>query len=67
MEIVHRQCAGLDVHKKTVVATILIEEEQGGLYKETRTFETYLLTTGGDGEGRQAKKRLDSIKCLNAR
>ena len=40
MEIVHRQCAGLDVHKKTVVATILIEEEQGGLYKETRTFET---------------------------
>jgi transposase len=40
MDVVHKQCAGLDVHKKTVVATILIEEEQGGLYKETRTFET---------------------------
>jgi transposase len=40
MDIVHRQCAGLDVHKKTVVATLLIEEEQGGLYKETRTIET---------------------------
>ena len=40
MDIVHRQCAGLDVHKKTVVATTLIEEELGVLYKETRTFET---------------------------
>ncbi len=40
MDTVHSHCAGLDVHKKTVVATILIQEEQGGVHKETRTFET---------------------------
>jgi hypothetical protein len=40
MEIVHTHCAGLDVHKKTVVAAIIIPDGQGGLRKETRTFET---------------------------
>lgn len=35
MEILYRYCAGLDVHKKTVVATILTPEQ-----KETRTFGT---------------------------
>lgn len=35
MEIVHTYCAGLDVHKKTVVAAILVPGK-----KETRTFET---------------------------
>jgi transposase len=35
MEIVHTNCAGLDVHKKTVVAAILVPGK-----KETRTFET---------------------------
>jgi hypothetical protein len=30
----------LDVHKQPVVATSLLEEEPGGLNKETRTFET---------------------------
>ena len=35
MEVLYRYCAGLDVHKKTVVATILTPEK-----KETRTFET---------------------------
>ena len=40
MEIVHTHCAGLDVHKKTVVATILVPDGQGGVFKETRTFET---------------------------
>jgi len=40
MDIVHTHCAGLDVHKKTVVATILVPDGQGGLHKETRTFET---------------------------
>jgi transposase len=40
MEVVHTQCAGLDVHKKTVVAAIMVPDGQGGVYKETRTFGT---------------------------
>jgi len=40
MEVVHTQCAGLDVHKKTVVVAIIVPDGQGGLYKETRTFGT---------------------------
>ncbi len=40
MDIVHTHCAGLDVHKKTVVASIIVSKEGGGLYRETRTFET---------------------------
>jgi len=35
MEIVHTHCAGLDVHKKTVVAAIIVPGQ-----KEVRTFET---------------------------
>lgn len=35
MEIVHTDCAGLDVHKKIVVAAIIVAGK-----KETRTFET---------------------------
>jgi transposase len=40
MEIEHTQCAGLDVHKKTVVAAIIVPDGQGGLRKEVRTFAT---------------------------
>jgi transposase len=40
MEIEHTQCAGLDVHKKTVVAAIIVPDGQGGLRKEVRTFST---------------------------
>jgi transposase len=43
MEILYSRCAGLDVHKKTVVATILVSNDQGQIKKETRSFET---TTG---------------------
>lgn len=35
MDIVHTYCAGLDVHKKTVVAAIIVPGK-----KETRTFDT---------------------------
>ena len=35
MQVVHERCAGLDVHKKTVVASVLSPEGQ-----ETRTFGT---------------------------
>ena len=40
MEILHPRCSGLDVHKKVVVATILVSDEHGLLTKETRSFET---------------------------
>lgn len=40
MEIVHKACAGLDVHKKTVVAAIIVAGERGELRKEVRTFGT---------------------------
>src|SRR3989304_1810047 len=35
MQVVHERCAGLDVHKKTVVASVITPEGQ-----ETRTFGT---------------------------
>lgn len=40
MDVVYTQCAGLDVHKKTVVAAIIVPDGQGGWHKETRTFGT---------------------------
>jgi len=40
MEVIHTHCAGLDVHKKTVVATISIPDGRSGVLRETRTFET---------------------------
>jgi len=40
MEIEHTHCAGLDVHKKTVVAAIIVPDGKNGLLKEVRTFGT---------------------------
>jgi transposase len=40
MEIVNTHCAGLDVHKRIVVAAIIVPDTKGGLHRETRTFET---------------------------
>jgi transposase len=40
MEVVHTHCAGLDVHKKTVVAAVIVPTPQGGLLEKTRTFGT---------------------------
>jgi len=40
MDIVHTHCAGLDVHKKTVVAAIIVPDPKGGLYKQTCSFGT---------------------------
>lgn len=41
MKIVHKCCAGLDVHKKTVVACRIIHNEQGEEEKEIKTFGTF--------------------------
>lgn len=41
MQVVYTHCAGLDVHKKTVTACVIIPSEKGGWKRETRTFETH--------------------------
>jgi transposase len=40
MQVMYERCAGLDVHKKTVVACVLIPDGQGGWGQEIRTFGT---------------------------
>jgi transposase len=42
MDLLYRRCAGLDVHKDTVVACVRLAEAQGARY-EVRSFKT---TTG---------------------
>ena len=40
MQVTYQRCAGLDVHKKTVVACILITSPEGEVQKQIRTFPT---------------------------
>jgi transposase len=40
MNLVHLRCAGLDVHKKTVVACVCVVNEGGEVLQETRSFAT---------------------------
>jgi transposase len=40
MEILHRCCAGLDVHKKTVVACVRSVDDDGAVRQQVRTFAT---------------------------
>ena len=40
MDTIHRCCAGLDVHKKTVAACVRRVDENGKLHQEVRTFAT---------------------------
>ncbi len=40
MRVVYERCVGLDVHKKTVVACVLIADEDGGVRKQVRTYST---------------------------
>jgi transposase len=42
MEVVYERCAGLDVHKKTVVACALVPGEAGRPRRTVRRFETML-------------------------
>lgn len=44
MEVIHRCCAGLDVHKETVVACVRCIRPDGGIDESVRTFAT---TTAG--------------------
>ena len=40
MEILYANCAGLDVHKKTVKVCLLKRTSEGQLHKEFRTYLT---------------------------
>jgi transposase len=40
MDTIHSCCAGLDVHKKTVVACVRRRAPEGQLHTQTRTFST---------------------------
>lgn len=40
MQVVYERCCGLDVHKETVVACIIVPDPEGRPQKETRTFAT---------------------------
>ncbi len=40
MQVIHSQCAGLDVHKKTVVVTCMLTLADGTIQKRARTFAT---------------------------
>lgn len=40
MQVVHTRCCGLDVHKKTVVACVLLTQPTGQVEREVRTFGT---------------------------
>jgi transposase len=42
MNVVHASCCGLDVHKKTVVACLIISVTKGEQRKEFRTFRTMM-------------------------
>ncbi len=44
MQVIPLRCAGLDVHKKTVVTTMMLTQPDGTVKKQTRTFSTM---TGG--------------------
>ena len=40
MQVVYPRCCGLDVHKKLIVACLLVRGERGGRHKEVRSFGT---------------------------
>jgi transposase len=40
MQVLYERCAGIDVHKRTVVATHLVTDAAGRVTKQTRTFST---------------------------
>jgi transposase len=41
VETIHQRCAGIDVHKKTVVVCRILPREGGTWIKETKTFGTF--------------------------
>lgn len=46
MQVVYERCCGLDVHKQTVVACVVVSANNGQADKETRTFATLTENLG---------------------
>jgi transposase len=40
MQVMYERCAGIDVHKKTVVVCVLLTQADGTVQKQIRTFAT---------------------------
>lgn len=40
MQVIYERCCGLNIHKKTVVACLLLTAPDGSVQKKTRTFST---------------------------
>jgi transposase len=40
MDVVYPRCCGLDVHKRTVVACLIVSHPRGATHKAVRTFGT---------------------------
>ena len=40
MQVLYARCCGLDVHKKTVVACVVLTSPDGQVHKQVRTFAT---------------------------
>jgi transposase len=40
MQVVYERCCGLDVHKRTVVACVLVTHPDGTVQRDVRTFGT---------------------------
>ena len=49
MEVVHARCAGLDVHKRAVVACVLTPGAAGTVERVTETVSTMLGGPGAAG------------------
>ena len=47
MDVVYRRCCGLDIHKQTVVACLLLLDEAGRKTKKKREFGTFSTTCAG--------------------
>jgi transposase len=54
MQVVHERCAGLDVHKRTVVACVLLTHPDGTVQREVRTFATMTVELMALGEWLEA-------------
>lgn len=55
MQVKYERCCGIDVHKKTVVACVIVPDAEGQPEKETRTFDT--MTSDLEGLAGWLKER----------
>ena len=56
MEVKYERCCGIDVHKKTVVACVIVPgAKRGEVEKETRTYATMADDLGALGQWLQSK------------